>query len=467
VLFDSLSYALFLAAVVLTAARLRSRPGWALPAFLLAASACFYAVAGWLPLLLFAASIVFNQFLMERIHRDADPASRRNLMALGILYNLCYLFAFKYAAFLQQAWGSLGAWLGWWSPPASLVEVLLPIGISFYTFESLSILTDVYRGRYEPPSLPDHALFVGFFPHLIAGPILRGKDLLPQIVSLRRSPPKPDWGRGASFLALGLFKKVVLANNLALYANAVFGQPKAYGAAQAWLGTYAFAFQIFFDFSGYSDMAEGSAALLGLRLAQNFKDPYRAGSLSEFWRRWHVSLSSWLRDYLYIPLGGSRHGVLRTYTALFVTMLLGGLWHGANWTFVLWGAYHGLLLGAERALGASEGAAAPWWRRLLTFHLVLLGWACFRAKDFGALADWCRQAFGSLGGPGKPELCLILGLAAAWAFQRRSAAWERRAWEQPGGARLSPALIGVLAGLSLALKLVQSNSAQPFIYFRF
>jgi D-alanyl-lipoteichoic acid acyltransferase DltB (MBOAT superfamily) len=469
VAFDSLQYLLFLGAVLAVSLRIAKKPGELLPGFLLFASLAFYAFAGWLPFALFVASILVNQRLMESIAADADASSRRRLLALGVVYNLLYLFAFKYAAFMQGAWGSLGAWLGWWQPPAALVEVVLPVGISFYTFESLSILTDVYKGRYPAPRLREHALFVSFFPHLVAGPILRGSELLPQLAALSGPRPPVAWGRALAFLSLGLFKKAVLADTLALYADPVFNEPWAFAAPRAWLAATAFAFQIYYDFSGYSDMAEGSAALLGLRLKPNFRQPYAAVSLTDFWRRWHVSLSSWLRDYLYIPLGGSRHGAARTYAALFTTMLLGGLWHGANFTFVAWGCFHGLGLAFERAsgLGALE---ADGWRRPLrqaaTFGVVLLGWVLFRSASLADAGRFMQQAWQGAWAFDSTDAFVVAWLGLAWLFSKWEARWEEGAWN--GGVdHLGPVALAGLQVTALACKLALSGLGRPFIYFRF
>ncbi len=463
--FDSLEYFAFLAAVLLVFRRAQGRPGGLLPGLLLLASLVFYAFAGWAALGLFAASILINQRLMEVLAASVGRA-RKALLAAGIAFNLLYLFAFKYAAFFYGLWGGLGAWTGAWEPGAFHFEVLLPIGISFYTFESLSLLVDVHKGRYAPPSLPDHALFVSFFPHLIAGPILRGSDLLPQLRSLRSGWSPVLWRRAAAFLSLGLFKKLVLADTLGAAVDPVFGRPEGFDALQAWLALYAFAFQIYFDFSGYSDMAEGSAALFGLRLAPNFREPYAAASLSDFWRRWHITLSSWLRDYLYIPLGGSRSGAGRAYCALFVTMLLGGLWHGANAAFVAWGAYHGCLLAVERALGWARPAQAGPLRRLAVFHAVLLGWAAFRAPDLDGLLAWAAAAFGGAWGVGASEAALAGLLVLAWAFSRWESAWEREAWS-PAGAGLDAVRLALLQVPTLFYAVAHSSAARPFIYFRF
>ena len=273
------------------------------------------------------------------------------------------------------------------------LDVLLPVGISFYTFQTLSYTIDLYRGRIPVERhLGRFALYVAFFPQLVAGPIERASHLLPQL----RSERHVDWARltsGLQLVAWGLFKKIVIADRLGLYVDTIYQNVGAHGGASQLLATYAFAFQIYCDFSGYSDIAVGSAQVLGYDLTRNFRQPYFATSITDFWRRWHISLSSWLRDYLYIPLGGNRLGVSRTYVNLLITMLLGGLWHGASWNFVIWGALHGVLLSLSRATLPIRDqlyarAGLPCWlrdsvRMFITFHLVCVGWIFFRARTLG------------------------------------------------------------------------------------
>jgi D-alanyl-lipoteichoic acid acyltransferase DltB (MBOAT superfamily) len=278
-----------------------------------------------------------------------------------------------------------------------LLQWILPPGISFYTFQELAYIVDVYNRKLEPAeSLVDYALFITLFPHLIAGPIQRPSHLLPQVQQPRTFVPQSVFD-GLMLIASGLFRKCVIADNCALMADAAFsgklGEPNL---ALVLLGSYAFAWQIYGDFSGYSDIARGSAQLMGFHFMVNFRQPYLATSLQDFWRRWHISLSTWLRDYLYIPIGGNRGGELMTYRNLMTTMLLGGLWHGANWTFVIWGGIHGLWLGVERlgrrVLGLAESPAerglglfspVAWLQRIFLFHLVCLAWVFFRAQSFG------------------------------------------------------------------------------------
>jgi len=444
------------------------KSGEALPLVLLVASGVFYAFAGPLAWALFAFSILSNHHMASRM-QAAEGRVRRRWLCLALIFNLIYLFCFKYVGLFNSAMSAVGLRLGWWTRPLPAIAVLLPIGISFYTFEAISLLVDIYHERYRVPRLRTYALFLCYFPHLVAGPILRGKDLLPQLDSLSIRLPKPDWNRAAAFLSVGLFKKAVLADNLALLVDPMFLDPGAYSAPKLWIGAYGFALRIFFDFSGYSDMAEGASALFGIRLTRNFIKPFAAASLSDYWRRWHVSLSSWLRDYLYFPLGGSRKGPARTVLALFVTMALGGLWHGARGTFLVWGLYHGILLGIERLLGMSS-PATPGWKRWLqmftTFHLVLVGWVLFRATSLADAGLYLHDAVFGLWSFDSNAFGLAALLALALLFAWWEGNWSDRAWDgdQPG---LSPANLAFLHAAIVMVRLGQSAAAQTFIYFRF
>ena len=295
--------------------------------------------------------------------------------------NIVFLGFFKYFNFFADSLHGLLQMIGV-DVPMPVLRVLLPPGISFYTFQELAYIVDVYHRRLKPAnSLLDYALFITLFPHLIAGPIQRPSHLLPQVQNDRRFEPDKVYD-GILLILSGLFRKVVVADNCALLANAAFnGQLGPPSLAVVALGTYAFAWQIYGDFSGYSDIARGSAQLMGFHFILNFRQPYLARSIQDFWRRWHISLSTWLRDYLYIPLGGSRHGERQTYRNLMTTMFLGGLWHGANWTFVVWGSIHGALLSLHRlwsggrttegAEGSAPASSRAWVHRFVVFHPVL------------------------------------------------------------------------------------------------
>ncbi len=371
-----LFFAVFFALFWVTGGRVRK-------GLLLSASYLFY--ASWNPrfLVLIAASTLLDYSVSLAIP-NADPIRRRRLVIASVVGNLGVLAVFKYYGFFVESAVELLTAMGVQAHPP-LLEIVLPVGISFYTFQTMSYTLDVHRGKLEPTrSLLDFANFVAFFPQLVAGPIERASHLLPQLARIGERGRKGD-ASGWGMIAVGAFKKVVIADNLASVVEMTYADPAATYAPALWLGTYAFAIQIYCDFSGYSDIAVGLGRLVGVDIMQNFRSPYAAGGAREFWRRWHISLSTWLRDYLYVPLGGSRRGPARTRTNLMLTMVLGGLWHGAAWHFVLWGAYHGLLLvfGRTAAVARAAGKLPDLVRRLVWFHLVCLGWALFRADSLG------------------------------------------------------------------------------------
>jgi alginate O-acetyltransferase complex protein AlgI len=363
--------------------------GW-----LVAASLFYY--AWWRPefLLLLLFSVTVN-FLLGKLIIDGGLSrfQSRSVLTAGIMFNVCLLGYFKYAGFLvANANHVLGAhWL--------VPSIILPIGISFITFQKIAFLVDAHRGLVRNFTLLNYLFFVSFFPQLIAGPITHHSEIMPQIEPARRRDFAADLAVGISIFVVGLFKKVVIADSLAVYADAGYAMLKAgqpLDPASAWTTVLCYSFQLYYDFSGYSDMAVGLARMFGYVLPVNFYSPYKASSIIDFWRRWHITLSRFLRDYLYIPLGGNRHGPLRRYLNLGIVMLLGGLWHGANWTFVTWGAVHGLLLGlnhAWRAIPLSQSIAlksrpAEGFAVLLTFTAVTFAWIPFRADS---LADTARM----------------------------------------------------------------------------
>jgi alginate O-acetyltransferase complex protein AlgI len=442
---------------------------------LLAAS--FYFYASWNPQLacLIFVSTTLDYGLARGLEALRAPRWRRALVGVSVTANLGLLCFFKYTNFfltsLEQLLNRCGA-----SASFPLLSVLVPIGISFYTFEAINYVVDVYRGRVRAEhSLPNFLLFILFFPHLVAGPIVRARDFLPQV----RRRKRWDWLRvqlGVRFFLMGLFKKWVVADRMALLVNPVFAHPGDYHAGAVWTAVVAYALQIYGDFSGYTDMAIGCAHLLGYRLARNFDMPYLSANPSEFWRRWHISLSSWLRDYLFIPLGGSRGGRRQTYRNLLITMTLGGLWHGANWTFVVWGVLHGLFLIAHRlfqefcesrprlrhGLLSLPGTAA---RVFATFLAVSLGWIFFRAQSFGDALLMFQGLVRSQGLPAPMSrwgLLLTVGvLLGCYALGRRDR-WPRTA------DRLPAPVLGVSYALLLALCLVLAPvTEKSFIYFQF
>lgn len=385
-LFNSFTFAFFFAAtlaIYFALPRWRQRKVW-----LLLASYIFY--AAWNPPLvcLLWLSTVVDWYCAGRM-AGSSTGQRRLLLMLSLLCNLGLLAFFKYANFLATSFADAVNWFGG-SYSAPEWSIVLPIGISFYTFQSMSYTIDVYRRRIDAgKSFVDFALYVTFFPQLVAGPIVRSGEFLPQCET-RRQTSSRMLGWGLSLLILGVFQKTIADNFLAPVADEVYSIAAVPVWSTVWIGTLAFAGQIYFDFAGYSTCAIGVAMCFGFALPDNFRNPYAARGFSDFWRRWHISLSTWLRDYLYIPLGGSRHGVARTGLALMITMLLGGLWHGASWTFAVWGAVHGLLLVIERLLRTTPLASLPLWQRpvgkvqlqLLTFAVICWTWILFRANDF-------------------------------------------------------------------------------------
>ena len=478
-LFTTGEYVLFLAAVVSLY--------WLTPFprvrvwILLAASFAFYASWNkWLALLVAGTSV--GDYLIARgMDASARPVVRRVLVVGSLAMNLGLLIYFKYANFfldsLEEALRAAGA-----SASVPVLSVILPVGISFYTFEAISYTVDVYRRKIPAEKCLDHfLLFILFFPHLVAGPIVRARDFLPQI----RRPKRWCWpraGLGLGLLALGAFKKLAVADRMALYADPVFEDVAGYSSAAAWTAAVAFAFQVYCDFSGYSDMALGSAHLLGYKLAINFRMPFLAPNIGEFWRRWHVSLSTWLRDYLFIPLGGSRGGFWATNRNLLVTMTLGGLWHGANWPFVVWGFLQGVLLVAHRlwlrllgpfpalraALDSPPGTVL---RVGTTFALFVLTLAVFRSPSLGAGAEMLARMFVPTRGSPAPLAMhgfwvtvglMVIGHAAGWYLTRDPFAW-RRTWE-----RTPAPLIGLAAVAGIVLAVVLSpGETKAFIYFQF
>ena len=396
--FDTPAYLLFLTVVVLVywrVGRLQQN------ILLLAASYFFYGWWDWRFLSLIFISTVVDYFCAHYIHSSSNPLRRRVLLLTSITLNIGFLGFFKYCNFFVDSFAEALAQIGI-SVSTGTLQILLPPGISFYTFQAVAYIIDVYFGRLRPAqSLLDYALFISLFPHLIAGPIQRPSHLLPQV----QSPRVFDldrWFSGLSLIASGLFRKCVIADNCSLLAEGAFGgklgEPSLPVLA---IGAYAFAWQIYGDFSGYSNIARGSAQLLGFHFMVNFRQPYLASSLQDFWRRWHISLSTWLRDYLYFSLGGNREGSLRTYRNLMLTMVIGGFWHGANWTYVIWGAIQGSVLSLERFFATLLGfktasdnrgsltrlslwAPSVMLQRVIIFHIVCAGWVFFRSESVGA-----------------------------------------------------------------------------------
>ena len=508
-LFPTVQFAAFFAVVFAVSWRLMPHQrAWR--RFILAASYFFYGCADWRFVILLIASTVVNQVAATASARAPADQVRKAALTVAIVFDLGILAMFKYFDFFigsaNQTLGVIG--LG---APLQLLHIALPVGVSFYTFQAISYVADVYRGRCPLARPLDYAIYASFFPHLVAGPIVRPGEFIPQLAG-PRDPASIPAARALSLIAGGLFKKVVLADLLATrIVDPVFGAPAAHSGAEAAAAIYGYAVQIYCDFSGYTDMAIGLALLLGFRFPDNFDRPYAATSLQDFWRRWHMTLSRWLRDYLYIPLGGDRRGLRRTYVNLILTMLLGGLWHGAAWTFVIWGGIHGSGLAIQRwwsdrrpvglprerlrgeqllgewlrgvrPLGEpapgqlapgqlARGERAGWrFRRaacwLLTFNLVCLAWVFFRAPDLGT-------AFTLLGrlaaaGPAPlvtPGVIITIGIGLATQLPRPGAWREVR----DRFVLLPPAAQGVTLGIFLVavIAIADQQGVAPFIYFRF
>jgi D-alanyl-lipoteichoic acid acyltransferase DltB (MBOAT superfamily) len=475
-LFDTPVYFVFLIAVVSTYWLFARRQQNIL---LLLASYFFYGWWDWRFLSLILCSTVIDFFCARAVAASDDPRMRKALLAISVSVNLTFLGFFKYFNFFADSLSAVldSAGLGVAMP---VLRVILPPGISFYTFQELAYIVDVYKRKLEPAdSLIDYALFITLFPHLIAGPIQRPAHLLPQVQRERRFDHAKVFD-GILLILSGLFRETVVADNCALIANAAFhGQLGTPSLPVLALGAYAFAWQIYGDFSGYSDIARGSAQLMGFHFMVNFRQPYLAQSMQDFWRRWHISLSTWLRDYLYIPLGGNRCGERRTYANLMATMLLGGFWHGANWTFVLWGGIHGALLSANRFLserfgrredetdqGADLVSLVAWGRRIVVFHLVCLAWIFFRAVSLGdalhllrGLTVWTWRPEYAIAFRFLATFVLPLFLVDLWLEQSQ----EEYVFEK----RRSPLRFALASAFLVSLTLFAGSEPNAFIYFQF
>jgi alginate O-acetyltransferase complex protein AlgI len=477
-LFDTPVYLLFLTLIVLVYWRLRwRRQNW----LLLGASYFFYGWWDWRFLSLILISTVVDFFCARYIAASSEAGRRRTLLTISLVLNFGFLGVFKYFNFFADSFAVLLSSMGIDNVPRSLLHVVLPPGISFYTFQAVAYIVDVYHRKLEPAdSIVDYALFISLFPHLIAGPIQRPSHLLPQVQTFRVFDNERFFSGIMLFLS-GLFRKCVIADNCALLADAAFsGRLGETNVFTVMIGIYAFAWQIYGDFSGYSDMARGSAQMLGFHFMVNFRQPYLSRGLSEFWRRWHISLSTWLRDYLYIPLGGNRHGEAKTHRNLMLTMLLGGLWHGANWTFVIWGGIHGVGLAIERFLGrvfqrdetAAEDRVASifslrvWLVRIAIFHLVCFAWIFFRAQSV-------QEAFHQIASLGtfawRPEYLAAFTFLAVFTVPMLllDVALEIRDEEYLFEKRPVVERYAVAGAFSIIALLFSANQVNAFIYFQF
>jgi alginate O-acetyltransferase complex protein AlgI len=464
--FPTIEFAAFFVVVFVLSWALMPHPSAWRP-FILAASYFFYGWIDWRWVLLLMASSVVNTVAAQVIARTPSAVTRKRALIAAVAFDLGLLAVFKYLSFFvsetDNALDSIG--LGSSIP---LVQIVLPIGISFFTFQAISYVVDVYRGETPAASIVDVAILQAFFPHLVAGPIVRANELLPQL-RIPRDPRAVLAGPAIFMIVGGLLKKTVIADELARrVVDPVYSEPAAHSGAEITLAFYAFAAQIYCDFSGYTDLAIGLALLLGYQLPQNFNRPYLALSLQDFWRRWHMTLSRWLRDYLYIPLGGSRKGRLKTYRNVMITMLLGGLWHGASWTFVLWGGIHGAGLSAERwGRERYGGLRVPGWVAwFVTFNFVCIAWVFFRAPDLATAFD----VLGGLGLSGPSPLVtlpLVLLVVASVAIQLLPPDWWRQAeaWLVARPVAVQGLAVGAVIVASDAA--VGQQGVAPFIYFQF
>jgi D-alanyl-lipoteichoic acid acyltransferase DltB (MBOAT superfamily) len=472
VLFNSLEFWAFFTVVFALYLSIKGRGRlW----LLLIASYVFYGAWDWRFLSLIAISTLVDFVIGIKLGTTEAPHTRKLLVATSVCVNLGILGIFKYLGFFTESLHALFEHVGL-DVALPTLEIVLPVGISFYTFQTISYSIDIYRGEVDPTrDLLRFAVFVAFFPQLVAGPIERASRLLPQM----ETPRRVTWEglREGGWLCLwGLFKKVVIADNLALMVNAVYAPSSQPTGPEVLLATYAFAVQIYCDFSGYTDIARGLARTMGFHLVLNFNLPYLAKGARDFWRRWHISLSTWLRDYLYIPLGGNRGGKGRTAFNLMATMTLGGLWHGAAWTFLIWGVYHGLWLaldgvsaGIRERLRPASGPARWLWNVsavILTFHLVCVGWVLFRAESIGIAASLFRSLL----------MDWRIGLAGAWTptfllllcplVLMQTAQAVTRDLQAPHRLPL-PARSLLYAGLMIGILIFGQDYAAPFIYFQF
>jgi alginate O-acetyltransferase complex protein AlgI len=469
-LFNSITFAVFLAILLPLYWMLRFRAqNW----LLLIGSWVFYAFWDWrfLGLLIFQSLIDF--IAGGLMGQSDDEKFRKRVLITAIAMNLVILGFFKYFGFFVDSAIGVLEWFGL-RPNPPLLKVLLPIGISFYTFQSITYSFDVFRRRLPPTkSLLNYSVFVAYFPHMVAGPIQRANHLLPQIEHARRRPNRDQIRSGLVLILVGLFRKVAIADAVAIVAGKAFAAPGNAGTGLLWLGILAFALQIYGDFAGYTDMARGVSRLFGIELTLNFEQPYLSRNITEFWRTWHISLSTWLHDYLYIPMGGNQGGRLATYRNLFVTMVLGGLWHGAAWTFVIWGAIHGGLLAIHRAMGGYVPRGhldrlrfldIP--KILFTFLLVCLAWVFFRAIDLTTAVDYLTGMFSYR--PGRVSMDDAVVVAISILFILIIDVSQRVTRDQEAVLRWAPPLRGIAyAMFILWIVLWSGGEAQPFIYFQF
>jgi len=443
---------------------------------LIVASCVFYATWNWKFLFLMFVSISTDFWCAQYIAQTQDVKKKRVILCISLIVNLTILGFFKYYNFFIDSFLQLLQSVRLVDSSLDLtLNIILPLGISFYTFEAISYVVDVYRGQIKPAKRYwDYVLFVIYFPHLIAGPIMRGRDFLPQVASPRRLQLNQFY-EGCHLIFWGLFEKVFIADNLAKLVNPVFADSGPYQAGHVLVALYAFAFQIFCDFDGYSNIARGLGKCMGFELGINFRLPYFATNPTEFWHRWHITLSTWLRDYIYIPLGGSRKGELRMYGSLLLTMIIGGLWHGASWTFVLWGGYHGVLLCAHKIMTRfksvqptllSESIGWKLVKMFLFFHALILGWLLFRATSMNQVIEMLYSLKGVFNDPDFVKLLLNLFLIIAPLLLVQ---WAQARWNNLMVVYCLPKVVKIAIYALMTYLIVGFGvmQAQEFIYFQF
>ena len=468
-LFPTLTFHVFFLFVFAANWILRRTGEWRL-LLLLVASWIFYGAWDWRFVALLQASAVINWGAAWLILSTPKPHQRKFWVTVGVILNLVILGFFKYYDFFAEQLTVLLQGVGW-ERDMPLLGLILPVGVSFFTFQGMSYLIDIYQGKSKPAGLLELNVLMSFFPHLVAGPIVRPSHILPQ---LREKPQLTRQVAATSLLLIlwGVVKKAVLANELSVnLVDPVFASPNTHSALELAVAAYGYAVQIYCDFSAYSDMAIGLAGLLGFRFPRNFNQPYRAASLQDFWRRWHISLSTWLRDYLYITaLGGSRQSMARTCLALFLTMVLGGLWHGASWNFIIWGTIHGSILVVERLWKAMKpaqiGTLPVWAGTIVTFHIVTLAWIFFRCKEFETAENYLARLFsgGTEIGLATPWMVflILVGMACHFGPSHAIQKLARRGATLPGPVF---AALGVLS--LLIVEGLLGEGVAPFIYFQF
>jgi D-alanyl-lipoteichoic acid acyltransferase DltB (MBOAT superfamily) len=450
------------------------------PIFILVASYTFYAWSDWRDVFILGASTLCSYLGALLVDRATTDSSRRRALVATIVCELGLLGWFKYAGFVALSLDNTLHRLGVHGTPVPLPgSAAFPIGVSFYTFMGLSYVIDVYRRALRPAPLLDVAVYASFFPHLLAGPIVRGGELLPQIAhAAERNPRRIDLPQATFLIFGGLFKKVVVSSYVSSAIVApVFNDPSLHSAPEILLAAYGYSVQIYCDFSGYTDIAIGCAMLLGIEFPQNFDRPYSARTLQDFWRRWHMTLSSWLRDYLYVPLGGSRGSRVALYRNIMITMLLGGLWHGAGWTFVLWGGIHGVAQCAGQGRRSwrerrglrplASDPAAVWRQRFVTFNIVSFAWIFFNATTVNSAFTLVRRLFLTWGEPAPlVRLPVVAAIVGALALQFLPRTWGSELRER--FAELGAVVKGAVLGVALlVITTLGPSGVAPFIYFRF